>query len=142
MTTRWITLLMLLVAALAGGGTALALDRALHRGPPPREAPHDPGHRRHPSEGRRPPFDPAARFTRDLHLTTAQQARLDSVLARQREEVQRIREETQPGYDSIAARSRRAIDSLLTPGQRRSLDSARAAWPHDGRSGARPPSSR
>ena len=134
MGTRWTTLLLLLAAAIGGGVTALALDRALRREPPPAGAP-DPGHRR------RPPYDPTARFTRDLGLSPAQQARLDSVLARQRDEVQRIRESTRPRYDSIAERTSREIDSLLTPEQRRVLDSIRAGRPRGGRTGGRPPSS-
>lgn len=139
MGTRWTTLLLLLAAAIVGGITALGLDRALHRGPPPAGAP-DPGHRRRP-DGRRPPFDPTARFTRDLGLSPGQQTRLDTVLARQRDEVQQIRESIQPRYDSIAERTSREIDSLLTPEQRRVLDSIKAGRPHGGRNGGRPPSS-
>jgi Spy/CpxP family protein refolding chaperone len=140
MGTRATTLLLLLAAAIAGGITALGLDRALHHGPPQAEAP-DPGHRRRSPNGRRPPFDPAARFARELGLSPAQQARLDSLLARQRDEVQQIREETQPRYDSIAERTSREVDSLLTPEQRRMLDSLRAGRPRGGRIGAHPPSS-
>ena len=140
MGTRWTTLLLLLAAAIVGGVTALGLDRALRHEPPSAGAP-DPGHRRRPPEGRRPSFDPGVRFTRDLGLSPAQQARLDSVLARQREEVQRIRESTQPRYDSIAERTSREIDSLLTPEQRRVLDSIKAGRPRGGRIGGRPPSS-
>jgi Spy/CpxP family protein refolding chaperone len=141
MGTRWTTLLLLLAAAIAGGVVALRLDRALHRGAPQAGAP-DPGHRRRPPDGRRPPFDPAARFVRELGLSPAQQARLDSLLARQRDEVQQIREETQPRYDSIAALTSREVDALLTPDQRRMLDSIKAGRPRGGRTGAHPPSSR
>jgi hypothetical protein len=141
MGTRWTTLLLLLAAAIAGGVVALRLDRALHRGAPQAGAP-DPGHRRRPPDGRRPPFDPAARFVRELGLSPAQQARLDSLLARQRDEVQQIREETQPRYDSIAALTPHEVDALLTPDQRRMLDSIKAGRPRGGRTGAHPPSSR
>ena len=140
MGTRWTTLLLLLAAAIIGGVTALGLDRALHHGPPPAGAP-DPGHGRRQANGRRPPFDPAARFTRDLGLSPAQQTRLDSVLARQRDEVQRIREATQPRYDSVTERTSREIDSLLTPEQRRMLDSIKAGRPRGGRTEGHPPSS-
>ena len=140
MGTRWTTLLLLLAAAIAGGVVALGLDRALHHGPPQAGAP-DPGHRRRSPDGRRPPFDPAARFVRELGLSPAQQARLDSLLARQRDEVQQIREETQPRYDSIAAQTSREVDSLLSPEQRRMLDSIRAGRPRGGRTGAHLPSS-
>ena len=92
--------------------------------------------------GRRsPPFDPAARFVRELGLSPAQQARLDSLLARQRDEVQQNRQETQPRYDSIAAQTSREVDSLLSPEQRRMLDSIKAGRPRVGRTGAHPPSS-
>ncbi len=140
MGTRWTTLLLLLAAALGGGITALGLDRALHHGSPPLGMP-DPGHRRHPPDGRRPPFDPAGHFARELGLSPGQQAGLDSVLARQRDEMEQIREATRPRYDSIAERTSREIDSLLTPEQRRVLDSIRAGRPRGGRSAAHPPSS-
>jgi hypothetical protein len=132
MGTRWTTLLLLLAAAIIGGVTALGLDRALHHGPPPVAA-LDPGHRR------RPPFDPTARLARELGLSPPQQARFDSVLARQRDE---IRETVQPRYDSIAERTSREIDSMLTPDQRRMMDSLRAGRPHGVRIGGHPPLSR
>ena len=140
MGTRWTTLLLLLAAAIAGGAIALGLNRALHDVAPQAGVPN-PHHPRRSPEGRRPPFDPAAHFARELGLSPAQQAKLDSLLARQREDMQRVREETQPRYDSIAARTSREIDSLLTPEQRRRRDSTRAGQPRGGRTEARLPSS-
>lgn len=52
-----------------------------------------------------------------------------------------FKEETQPRYDSIAAQTSREVDSLLSPEQRRMLDSIRAGRPRGGRTGAHPPSS-
>ena len=52
-----------------------------------------------------------------------------------------FKEKTQPRYDSIAAQTSREVDSLLSPEQRRMLDSIRAGRPRGGRTGAHLPSS-
>ena len=119
MTRRWLTPLLLLLAAIVGGVTTLALDRTLHRPGPPLPADH--GRRGSPHGERN--RDPHDWLSRELGLSAAQRQRLDSLLARQMEEIRALREETRPRYDSISARTRRAVDSLLTPEQRAKMES-------------------
>lgn len=132
MTKRFATTLMLLAAAVAGGIVALVLDRALHRPPgagAPPPSPH--GRRGVPmTERRENPHqmpgrggDPHDWLARQLQLSPAQRARLDSLMTRQRDQFQALREETRPRFDSITARTRRSIDSMLTPEQRQKMDS-------------------
>lgn len=122
MNRRLLTTLMLLAAAVAGGIVALALNRATHRPPTagaPPASPH--GRRGAPmTEGRGDPHD---RLARELQLSPAQRAVLDSLMTRQRDEFRALREETRPRFDSITARTRRAMDSVLTPEQRQKMDS-------------------
>lgn len=119
MTRRWLTPLLLLLAAIVGGLTTLALDRTLHRPGPPLPADHGRRGSPHSDRGR----DPHDWLSRELGLSAAQRQRLDSLLARQMEEIRALREETRPRYDSISARTRRAVDSLLTPEQREKMES-------------------
>ncbi len=131
MPKKLTTTLMLLAAAVAGGAIALGLDRALHRPAVAGVQPTSPSGRRAPGTGDRRPNphqradrgDPHDWLARQLQLSPVQRARLDSLITRQQEEFRALREETRPQFDSITARTRRAVDSLLTPEQRQKMDS-------------------
>jgi len=66
------------------------------------------------------------RFARDLSLTTAQRAKVDSIMSRQVARFRATRERIQPAMDSIFAETRAELDSVLTPAQRDSLRIMRA----------------
>jgi len=74
--------------------------------------------------GRTPSFD---RFVKDLALTPAQTAVVDSAMARDFAAVRAARETMQPRVDSIVAATRAVIDSVLTPPQREKYHAMLAA---------------
>ncbi|HEY7634801.1 MAG TPA: hypothetical protein VH763_04615 [Gemmatimonadales bacterium] len=113
---RILAALILFLVALAGGLTAVALDRLVLR-PPPGPHFHDFG--RGPG-GRAPERERAARdrFAKELGLTSDQRVRIDSLMDRQLKEIRSVREQVQPRLDSIVAQTRREIDTILTPEQR------------------------
>ena len=57
------------------------------------------------------------RLDRDLKLTPAQHARIDSVLTRREADLRTLMTETRPRFASIAARTRTEIQVVLTPSQ-------------------------
>jgi hypothetical protein len=57
-------------------------------------------------------------FTRALGLTAEQASAVDSVMARDFQAVNALREQMRPRIDSIIGGTRQRIDSLITPAQR------------------------
>jgi Spy/CpxP family protein refolding chaperone len=78
----------------------------------------------------RPPFAGPAdvqhhmsdRIARQLALTPAQRARVDSILARNLRDIEQVRQDVRPRMREIFARTRAQMDSVLTPEQRTKLD--------------------
>jgi Spy/CpxP family protein refolding chaperone len=58
------------------------------------------------------------RLDRELNLTPAQHARIDSVLTRREADLHALMTQTRPRFDSIARRTRAEIQAVLTPAQR------------------------
>jgi Spy/CpxP family protein refolding chaperone len=58
-----------------------------------------------------------ARLDRDLALTPAQHARIDTVLTRRESELHALMTEARPRFEAIAARTRAEIQAVLTPAQ-------------------------
>lgn len=119
-----LAVLVLLVAVLAGGIAGVAADRLIllpqmHRGP------------WHGGPRGGPPRDREFRdrFAREVGLTPDQQIRIDSIMDRQGRELRAVRGQVQPQLDSIITRTRRALDSLLTPEQRKKAEAIRKRHP-------------
>jgi Spy/CpxP family protein refolding chaperone len=121
-----LAVLVLLVAVLAGGIAGVAADRLLllpqmHRGPG--QGPGGP----HGGPLRDREF--RDRFGREVGLTPDQQTRIDSIMERQGRELRAVRGQVQPQLDSIITRTRRALDSVLTPEQRKKAEAIRKRHP-------------
>ena len=111
-----------LIVGVAGG---VALDRWVLR-------PHRPGARAQigwAADGR---FDPArvrarasGRLTEELHLTTEQHARVDSLMRRQQREAAGIMGELRPRLDSVTARTQAELRTVLTAEQWQRFESLR-----------------
>jgi periplasmic protein CpxP/Spy len=121
-----LAVLVLLLVAIVGGLAGVALDRLvflpqMFRGPGFGHG-HGPGG---------PPRDREfrARFARELGLTSEQQTRIDSIMDRQGRELRALRGQVQPTLDSIVARTRRQMDSVLTPQQRKKAEEIRRKHP-------------
>src|SRR5215210_7787015 len=113
--------MVLLLVALAGGVAGVAFDRQvllprMFGGP---RFEHGPG--RHPPRDR----EFRNRFAREVGLSPEQQTRIDSIMDRQGRELRAIRGRVQPQLDSIIARTRRALDSVLTPEQLKKAEEIR-----------------
>ena len=115
-----LAVLVLVVAVLAGGIAGVAVDRLvllphMHHGPwhggPPRDREF-----RH-------------RFAKEVGLTPDQQTSIDSIMDRQGRELRAVRGQVQPQLDSIITRTRRALDSVLTPEQRKKAEAIRKQHP-------------
>jgi hypothetical protein len=63
----------------------------------------------------------ARRLARELDLWSAQQVKLDSIIARQMTAYDSLRNEYQPRVRALMLGTRAAIDSILTPPQRERL---------------------
>ncbi len=120
--TRLLAVGVLLVVALAGVIGGITLERTvLHgrsgygRGAPARGGERRPGPRR-----------PSDMLGADLKLSPDQAVRIDTLIEQQMRGFREIRRSTQPAIDSLMAQTRRAMDSILTPAQRATLDSTRA----------------
>jgi hypothetical protein len=61
------------------------------------------------------------RLARELDLSSAQQVKLDSIIARQMTAYDSLRSEYQPRVRALMLGTRAAIDSMLTPPQRERL---------------------
>jgi Spy/CpxP family protein refolding chaperone len=110
--------LVLFLVAVAGGLTAVVLDRFVLRPPP---GPHFPGRAPRPPS---PERERAARdrFAKELGLSPAQRVRIDSLMDRQLKEIRAVRQQVQPRLDSIVTQTRREIDAILTPEQRKKAE--------------------
>jgi Spy/CpxP family protein refolding chaperone len=116
--------LVIVLAAVSGGLAGVAVDRMvllphMFRGP---GGPHD---------GRGPPRDHdfRERFAREIGLTADQQVRVDSIMDREIKGIHSVRSEVQPRLDSIITRTRRELDSVLTPEQRKKAEEMRKRHP-------------
>jgi Spy/CpxP family protein refolding chaperone len=121
-----LAVLVLLLVAIAGGIAGVAVDRFvllphLFRGPGFGHG-HGPGGPLRDREFR-------DRFARDLGLSSDQRARIDSIMDRQGRELRAVRGQVQPTVDSIIARTRRQVDSVLTPEQRKKAEEIRREHP-------------
>ena len=101
----------LLLVGAAGVATGVVLERRVlshdGRGPDGRRGPgHGPMHER---------------FGRDLGLTPAQAAKIDSIFASHRPAIDSARAVSEPRIRSIIDQTRREIDSVLTPAQREKM---------------------
>ena len=119
-----LAVLVLVVAVLAGGIAGVAADRLIllphmHHGP------------WHGGPRGGPPRDREFRdrFAREVGLTPDQQTRIDSIMDRQGRELRAVRGQVQPQLDSIITRTRRALDSVLTPEQRKKAEAIRKQHP-------------
>lgn len=72
-----------------------------------------------PSDGERVAI--ARQLTKELDLTTAQQAQVDAIIARQMNAADALRREYQPRVRALMLGTRAQIDSILTPVQRAKL---------------------
>jgi Spy/CpxP family protein refolding chaperone len=116
--------LVLLLVAFAGGLAGVAMDRLLllphmFRGP-------GFGHEHGPGRAR---GEFRARFAREVGLSPEQQTLIDSIMDRQGRELRAVRGQVQPKLDSIITRTRRALDSVLTPEQRKKAEEIRRKHP-------------
>ena len=119
-----LAVLVLLLALLVGGVVGVAMDRRLL-------LPHAFEHRRG-QRGMHPPRDREFRdrFARELGLSSEQQLRIDSIMDRRGRELRAIRAGVQPQVDSVITRTRRQLDSVLTPDQRKKAEDIRRRMPH------------
>jgi hypothetical protein len=133
-SSPWIAGLVILLAAISGGIAGVAVDRLLllphmfHGGPGERHG-----------RGGPPGEDFRKRFARELGLTADQKSRVDSIMDREMRGVREVRATVQPRLDSMIARTRRELDSVLTPEQRKKADEMRRRFPPPPRFGGGPP---
>jgi Spy/CpxP family protein refolding chaperone len=116
--------LVLLLALFVGGVAGVALDRHVL-------LPRMFRSRFHHFPGRAPPRDREFRnrFAKEVGLSPEQQTRIDSIMDRQGRELRTVRGKVQPQLDSIISRTRRALDSVLTPEQRKKAEEIRRRHP-------------
>jgi Spy/CpxP family protein refolding chaperone len=114
--------LVLLLATVVGGVAGIVLDRHVLL-PKMFHGDHFPG--------RRPPRDHEFRnrFAREVGLSQEQQIRIDSIMDREARELRLLRGTIQPQLDSIIGRTRRQMDSVLTPEQRQRAEEIRRRHP-------------
>jgi Spy/CpxP family protein refolding chaperone len=125
-------MLVVVIAVLAGGLAGVALDRLIFLPHAHRDAWHAHGGPRGGPGG--PPRDREFRhrFARELGLSAEQQIRIDSIMDRQGRELRVVRSQVQPQLDSIVTGTRRALDSVLTPEQRKKAEEIRKRHPRPG----------
>jgi Spy/CpxP family protein refolding chaperone len=102
----------LVLVAGAGVATGVVLERTVlsHRG----DHHAGPGGARR--GGERGPMH--ERFGRDLGLSKAQEAKIDSIFASHRPAIDSARAESEPKIRALIEQTRREVDSVLTPEQR------------------------
>jgi Spy/CpxP family protein refolding chaperone len=118
--------LVLLLVAFAGGLVGIALDRLvllphMFRGP-------GFGHE-HGLGGPQRDAEFRARIAKQLGLSAEQQVRVDSIMDRRGRELRALRGQIQPTLDSIITSTRRQVDSVLTPEQRKKAEEFRRKHP-------------
>jgi len=121
---RLLAVFVLLLVAVAGGLAGVAFDRRvlLPRKFEGHRFEHGPG-----PHGPRGEF--RNRFARELGLSPDQQTRIDSIMEHQGRELRAIRHQVQPQLDSIVSRTRRQVDLVLTPEQRKKAEEIRRRHP-------------
>jgi Spy/CpxP family protein refolding chaperone len=133
---RTVAVLLLLLALVAGFSAGIALDRVVLVPHALNRASFGAWRR-----GRPPHWDQRRgfreRFAKAVGLSAEQQERIDSIMERRLKELRGVRQQAQPEVDSVLARTRRQIDSVLTPEQRRRAASLRRE--DRGSRGGRPP---
>jgi Spy/CpxP family protein refolding chaperone len=124
-----LALMVVVIAVLAGAVAGIAVDRLILLPHSHREAWHG-GAGLHGGPGR-PPRDREFRnrFARELGLSSQQRISIDSIMDRQGRELRGVRREVQPRLDSIVSRTRAALDSVLTPEQRKKAEAIRRRHP-------------
>src|SRR4051812_5253988 len=112
----------LLLGVIVGGVAGIVLDRHVLL-PRMFHGEHFPG--------RRPPRDREFRnrFARAVGLSQEQQTRIDSIMDREARALRLLRGPIQPQLDSIIGRTRRQLDSVLTPDQRNRAEEIRRRHP-------------
>jgi Spy/CpxP family protein refolding chaperone len=116
--------LVLLLVAFAGGLAGVAIDRLVLLPRMFHRPPFEHGHGRQPRDR-----EFRDRFARDIGLSPEQQQRIDSIMDRQGRELRMVRGKVQPQLDSIISRTRREIDRVLTPEQRKKAEEIRRWHP-------------
>jgi len=108
----------ILLVAAAGVATGVALERRVFS----RHEAHERG-REGDRAGREggPHHAMHERFGRDLGLTPAQAAKIDSIFASHRPAIDSARAASEPKIRAIIDQTRREIDSVLTPAQREKM---------------------
>lgn len=104
--------LVLVFVAAAGVASGVVLERRVLS----RNAAHGPWRRGEPHAGG--PRAMHERFGRDLGLSPAQAAKIDSIFASHRPAIDSARAIAEPKIRAIIDQTRREIDSVLTPEQR------------------------
>lgn len=112
--SRLVAGIVIVLVFLAGGAVGFFLHHAtLHRrgfpglaigGPPPGPPPAVKGWM-------------LDRLDRELDLTAAQHARIDTVLTRREADLRALMSEARPRFEAIATRTRTEIQAVLTPAQ-------------------------
>jgi Spy/CpxP family protein refolding chaperone len=111
--SRLVAGVVIVLVFLAGGAVGFFLHHAMPRGgflglaiggPPPGPRPEVKGWM-------------LARLDRELDLTPAQHARIDTVLTRREADLRALMSEARPRFEAIATRTRSEIQAVLTPTQ-------------------------
>ena len=127
--SRVIAVVALLAVGLAGVAGGVVLDRAVltrdvrQSGPPSGMRGGRGGRDRVPSAEMRKQF--SDRMAKELGLSPEQQVRMDTIMTRQMEGIQRASASIQPTVDSLVRDAQRAMDSVLTPAQREKVKTMR-----------------
>jgi Spy/CpxP family protein refolding chaperone len=122
---RMRALLVLLLVAMAGGLAGVAVDRIFLL-PRWEHGPRGPGG---PGLGGPRDREFRDRFARELGLTPDQRTRIDAIMDREGQQMRAVRAQIRPGLDSIITRTRRQLDSVLTPEQRTKAEAIRKRHP-------------
>jgi Spy/CpxP family protein refolding chaperone len=120
-----LAILVVVIAVLAGALAGVALDRLILLPHAHRDGWHGHAGLRGGMGGRPRDREFRHRFARELGLSAEQQIRIDSIMDRQGRELRAIRTQVQPQLDSIVTGTRRALDSVLTPEQRKKAEEMR-----------------
>lgn len=122
LSVLWIALAVIAIA-LAGALAGVAIDRAMHArsfeggrrggfgGPPRMGGPFGGA----PSDSARSRM--RERMAKDLDLTPAQSAQVDSLMSTQAPKFRALREKMEPAMDSLVKETQAQMDRILTPAQ-------------------------
>lgn len=139
MRQRLISAFILAAIFLGGVGVGMALDRFMHRPPFARGEFGGPGGGPPAPELRERMAEKiSGRLERELDLTPAQRAQIQTMIPRHIAEFDSVRRAVEPQVGAVLLRSWEEIAALLTPEQRTRWQAMRA---ERGPRGARPPGS-